>query len=273
MKKGILIICAISVIFGLMAFSYISSNATDSNQLEVKKELASRNETVVFVNDFLEHSFPKRNLNLVYDISPRFNHTITIDQLRSAVNVKDLIPKTATRWNDELFSVIVATLLNNERDKSEYGKGNLLNTSQIKLLKSVQYSTNIFVSASLNDAIQEFDDSNEEQLIYYMTVVPEKQAEYKNGKNALLQYLRKESRKETAIMVKEKLQPCRISFTVTTKGTVKEVKLNSTSGYSSVDESLVELIKNMPNKWNSAQDSNGNPVDQELVFFFGRQGC
>jgi hypothetical protein len=33
------------------------------------------------------------------------------------------------------------------------------------------------------------------------------------------------------------------------------------------------MITNMPGKWNPATNSKGEKVDQELVFFFGRQGC
>jgi len=81
------------------------------------------------------------------------------------------------------------------------------------------------------------------------------------------------SKEKTAIIKRDKLQPGRVSFTVTKDGAIKNVKLTSTSGYTSVDKTLVELITKMPKKWKPATNSKGDKVDQELVFFFGVAGC
>ncbi|MEL7004495.1 MAG: hypothetical protein AAFN93_17440 [Bacteroidota bacterium] len=60
---------------------------------------------------------------------------------------------------------------------------------------------------------------------------------------------------------------------VTKNGTLENVRLTATSGYPSVDELMVELIDSLPAKWNPAENSEGEKVDQELVFFFGLMGC
>ncbi|MEL7004496.1 MAG: hypothetical protein AAFN93_17445 [Bacteroidota bacterium] len=64
-----------------------------------------------------------------------------------------------------------------------------------------------------------------------------------------------------------------MSFTVTKNGTLENVRLTATSGYPSVDELMVELIDSLPAKRNPAENSEGEKVDQELVFFFGLMGC
>ena len=60
---------------------------------------------------------------------------------------------------------------------------------------------------------------------------------------------------------------------ITTDGTVSDVILESTSGYDSIDDKMIELIKSMPGKWNAATDSQGEKVEQELVYSFGLVGC
>jgi outer membrane biosynthesis protein TonB len=81
------------------------------------------------------------------------------------------------------------------------------------------------------------------------------------------------SKAATAIIREDKLRSGQFSFTVTKKGTVENVLLIATSGYPSVDEALIDLVSNMPDKWIPATNSVGEKVDQEFVFVFGKQGC
>jgi hypothetical protein len=71
------------------------------------------------------------------------------------------------------------------------------------------------------------------------------------------------SKAATAIIREDKLRSGQFSFTVTKKA----------SGYPSVDEALIDLVSNMPDKWIPATNSVGEKVDQEFVFVFGKQGC
>ena len=89
----------------------------------------------------------------------------------------------------------------------------------------------------------------------------------------VIEYLKENSKEEVAIIEQDQLSACRVHFTVTKKGTIKNVKLYSTSGYSTVDKMLVEMVSTMPEKWDPATNSKGDNVDQELVFFFGKAGC
>ncbi|WP_400077834.1 hypothetical protein [Winogradskyella sp. R77965] len=47
-----------------------------------------------------------------------------------------------------------------------------------------------------------------------------------------------------------------------------------TTNYVSIDENLMETIKNIPRKWVPAENADGEKMEQELVFTFGpRNGC
>ena len=69
------------------------------------------------------------------------------------------------------------------------------------------------------------------------------------------------------------LRPGKVFFTVTTTGEIENIKVVQTSGYDSLDEKMVDVIKSLPSNWTSAKDANGTPVDQELVVSFGKMGC
>ncbi len=242
MKKNILIFCAVLTTFSLMAFGYI--NWSNNKQVD---------------------------LDLVYNVDSRFMTTITKEDLHKATSVLDIVPKKAEGWWEVSFQTVTVAVLQDGDEISVIGDDKVLNAAQIKLLQSTDYSTNFYIKARGKN--KHPDTGKIEDYVYYLTVIPEKEAEYTSGHDALIAYLKENSKEKTAIIKEDKLQPGKVSFTITKEGTIANVKLTSTSGYPSVDEALVELITNMPEKWNPATNSKGEKVDQKLVFFFGSEGC
>src|SRR5690606_24854283 len=134
------------------------------------------------------------------------------------------------------------------------------------------YSTNIHISADCEKRDAVTGALEYYGLVYYMTVTPEREAEYAGGKEALLAHLELGARGKTSMVKEERLESGKVNFTVTKRGTVAHVTLSSTSGYDEVDETMMNLIRTMSGKWNPALNSKGEQVDQQLVFFFGRMG-
>lgn len=252
MKKKILVLCLAFTALGITAFAYVNRN--------------------VSVRDKNENTKPE--LDLVYKIDSRFIWTITKEDLENARSIVDILPENATQSVGSYQTSKVA-ILDEEAEPSEHetGSSEVLNPAQIKLLQTTDYSTQFYIHADFTYRSMDPKGRGGDYLIYYISVIPEKEAEYSLGQDALIEYLRKNSKEKTAVIKQEKLKPGRVFFTVTKNGTVSDVRLNSSSGYPSVDEALVDLITNIPEKWNSATNSAGEKVDQELVFFFGLQGC
>lgn len=242
MKKSILIICTILTTFSLMAFGYINWNHNKNNDLD-----------------------------LAYIVDSRFMTTITKEDLHNATSVLDIVPKKATGWWKVDFQTITIAILQDGNEITEIGEEKTLNAAQIKLLKSTDYSTNIYIKARTKNIYSE--TGRIEDFVYYITIIPEKEAEYVSGHDALIKYLKENLKEKTAIIKEDKLQPGRVYFTITKEGGIVDVKLSSTCGYSSIDELIVALITNMPEKWQPAENSIGEKVDQEYVFFFGTAGC
>ena len=241
MKKNILIFCTVLTTFSLMAFGFMNWSG-------------------------------QANIDLIYNVDHRYGRTITKENLHKAKSIIDIFPKKATQ-SVESYQVVEVVIHPDVKKISEIGDSDVLNTAQKELLQSADYSTNFYISTNCRSKNADTGELEADSLVYWMTIVPEKEAEYTDGHDALIEYLKENSKEKTAIIKQDKLQPGKVSFTVTKEGTISNVKLTSTSGYPSVDEALIELVSKIPGKWDPAKNSKGKKVDQELVFFFGLQGC
>ncbi len=242
MKKNILIFCAVLATFSLTAFGYMNWN-----------------------NDNLAE------IDMGYKVDSRFMTTITKEDLHKATSVLDIVPKVAEGWWKVSFQTVTVVVLQDGNEIREVGEEKALNDTQIALLKSADYSTNFYIKA--RSKTKHPETGIIEDYTYHFTIIPEKEAEFARGQDALVEYLTKNTQEYTANIEEDKLQFGQISFTVTKAGKIANVKLSGTSGYPSVDEALVELVSNMPGKWRPAKNSKGEKIDQELMLFFGRQGC
>ncbi len=208
----------------------------------------------------------------IYDINYRSGTTITKEKLHNAKSVSDILPREAD-WTKHPVQRVIVSLFQDGSETTEIGDNLALNKEQTQLLRSIDYSKSFRLVATCQDQHKAVPDRElAYNLTYFITVIPEKEAEYKGGEDALIAYLKKKSKKETAIVKEDQLRQGQISFTVTKKGTIAKVELSSTSGYPSIDKAMVELITTLPRKWDPATNAKGEKVEQEFIFSFGRRG-
>jgi hypothetical protein len=265
MKKDILIICTVFTIFSLTACGQTQ------NEMPANQTGTAAAKTVAFENTFLNAVDKQLNPNFYYNVQSRFNATISKEKLQNAKSIIDILPKEATELM-EMYQNVTVTILHNDGEISKIGKNEVLNNAQINLLQSTDYSTSFYIKADCKTKNQIGEIENYD-LFYHMTIVPEVEAKFGYGQDALIDYLKVNSKAQTTIIRKEKLKPGQVNFTVTKEGKITNVILESTSGYPSIDETLVDLITNMPKIWIPATNSKGEKVEQDLVFFFGTPGC
>jgi hypothetical protein len=267
MKKSILIIAVVVITLSLTAFGKMQSNNSEVNELEesntdLSAAVKNKNTDRIFT-DF------------IYEIGPRFN-PIKKSDLDSIRSFNDIIGQEhANRIVEYKWVTVVLIIDDKESNVREFGTSDILTEAQLKLLHSFDYSTNLMIAADYQGKNKETGALEDTHWTPYLTIVPEKQAEYSKGKDALMEYLKESSKasREIANVDPEKLQPAKLYFTVTKKGTIENIKLDRTSNYPLVDEAMIELIKNAPNKWIPAENSEGEKVNQELVVSFGLLGC
>jgi len=270
MKKHILITVTLVTALGLTAFRYgiyelIYPNVAIQN---ADSSLKDNHGKLYAGIPFIYSPFD----DFVLEIDSRFDATISREKLLSAASVVDIVPEEAN-WASYSIKQTKVTVYRDSAETSATGDGALLNDGHVQLLRTVEYASNFSIHASCIEK-NEFTGFNKyNELVYYITVTPEKEAEYTMGKDALIQYLRDNSLQDVFNIAHDRLQPGMVSFKVTSAGTISSVKLLATSGHTAIDNKMIELISSIPGLWDSAQNANGEKVDQQLVLFFGAKGC
>ncbi|MEB8328625.1 hypothetical protein OO009_04590 [Flavobacteriaceae bacterium KMM 6897] len=268
MKKNILVFCASIIILGFMAFGLVQRESSEPSKLNIPDTLnlasnqgPSQNVDFRFFADF------------IYDVGPRFG-PIKKGDLNKVTSFADLMEDDDAK-QILTYKFVEVIIIENDKETTTRESGNSaeLTVAQVNLLRSSDYSTNLKIRA---DVIQKNRQTGEPEDNYWtphLTIVPEKQAVYVNGKDSLMEFLREKSKESWVNVVEGKLQPARLYFTVTKNGTIENVTLDSSSNFPEVDIRMIELIHQTPGKWQPAENANGEKVDQELVLFFGLMGC
>ncbi len=212
------------------------------------------------------------NPNFEFSLGSRFMTTVSKEKLNSAKSIKDLLPENATHGMESFQNVKVA-ILNGENETIELGQNEMLNDAQLSLLKTSDYSTNFYIRADCKHT-SEFNRQVENyDFVYYVTVVPETEARFKDGNKALVDYLKENSIPETADFKKEDLKYGNLHFIVSKNGTIENVRLESSSGHEIVDQKMEQLIRSVSGQWEAAANAKGEKIEQEFVFSFGLIGC
>lgn len=211
------------------------------------------------------------NPNFMYDVGSRYWATISKQDLYNAKSVLDIVPEVAEAWWTVKFETVKIAVLQGPFEISETGSEKTLNSAQKELLQSVDYGSNFYIKALDTEIHPETGEI--EYYTYYISVIPEKEAKYEGGQDDLINYIRTSTSEHLSIVEDEKLKGGRMHFTVTKNGNISNTKLDSSCGYSEIDETMIELMNNLPGKWEPATNSNGEEIDQDLVFTFGMVGC
>lgn len=268
MKKSTIIIGIALTVVSLTAYGFINLQKR-TEKIQIK---APTNTKVVLQNDFMSLVAKKEIPDFIYDVDHRFIATVTKEKLTQAKTIIDILPAEATQSLKD-YNWVNVSVLNDDQEIREIGVSEVLNAAQVELLQSIDYSTNFFIKANCKRVDDYTNATRNYQLIYYITTVPEKEAQYKGGKSAMINYLKENSKKEVANTTKDQLKSGKVSFIVTNEGTISGTQLESTSGYPSVDEKMLELIQNLPGEWEPANNARGEKVAQKLFFSFGTMGC
>lgn len=270
MKKRIIISTTIVAILGILLFGFTNLKSKEAKEIAATEPIEPLIENNAFFGPY-EKPFP----NLYYGVDARFG-AVKKSDIQNATSIYDFISEEEKSRIIAITSVNLIIIKNNEQSEiQESGTTDKLTDAQLQLLKSTDYFNHFTIRTEFKGKDKETGKIKD--LFYgpHITVVPDHQAQYVTGKEALLNYFKDNSRKDMNIVSTEKLNAIKISFIVNKEGKVTHVKHDAMStGYPSIDEKLMALVKNIPGEWIPAQKANGEKINQEFVFTFGlADGC
>lgn len=266
MKKSLIIVSVVLITVSISAFAITSIK---SDKVNPNKE--SQNPTALVSQNFLATVNVTTVDDLTYKLDSRFIHNVTLENIRNAKSIKDIIPQKEAESLSN-YSKNRLTIMLENGESIEYGNGETFTLEQLNLLSKVDYSTNLYIKADCKTS-NEAGDLFHYDLVYYMTVIPEKEASFVAGNDALIEQVKARTKNKVAHVKMNNIKPGKVRFTVNKEGKISHAELESTCGYEDLDESLIQIFNSIEGDWNPAMNSQGEAVEQELVFFFGVFGC
>ena len=270
MKKNIIILGTTLAILSVLIIGFTSFNNSEVDEIN-----SSNNKDLAFEGQKKGNTNSKKIPDLYYGVDARFA-PVTKTDVHNATTIYDFLNKGEKEQITYINSVDVIIIKDNQQSKIRaYGTTDQLNDEQKKILRSTDYFNHFKIRIEFKAKNKETGKLEERFFGPHITVTPEKQATYADGKEALIQYLKVNSKENMNVITGDNLGAIKLSFIVSKEGIVKDVKHDAmTTGYPSIDEKFINLIKNIPEKWTPAENAKGEKMNQELVFTFGpRKGC
>ena len=264
----------------ILALFILGCTATSIAQVDMEASTANSS---VPMQKSTEENEPEENLD--YQVGT-WSSAVTKEEVKQFTSISDFwSDEDKARYKHDAFTEIWVVNLKDYPDwtidvsevdpgRKATGPTEEFTKEQLALVANADYSDHLRFSARFNSTRISTGEVEEYVLVSQtVCVVPDVQAAYKGGFNALVNHLREASKDKVKHVKRDKVGRYRVFFTVTKKGAISNVKMVESSNYNDVDEALLKIVKDMPRKWSPARNENGEKVDQEFVFTFGRAGC
>ena len=207
-----------------------------------------------------------------YEVMGVYKKSISKETLDKAKNLKDVNPGFPSSWVNQYISVQILASCNGIIKKG-IGIDENLNDNQIAVLQSADVGSNIefLVKHKTSEAVSTTDNTKEIKFAY--TLVPDTEAEYLDGYNALKDYLKVEAIDKIPESVKISLEQVIIRFVVSKEGKVVKPEIIKSSHLKNIDSLLIDALTSMQN-WKPAHNADGKKFEQTFELQLGNLiGC
>ena len=263
MKKNAAIISLVLITLSLTAFGLL--NRENSEPIEF--------DTINYEYPIGEVIDNKDKPNIFFGIGSRFNG-ITKSDLNKLETFDDYIGQDHASRIISYKSMSVILLDDTERTNERIPcQSGTFSSEQKNFLNNLEYSTNFMIWADYVEKSEDNGVIQDATWTPHLTIIPEKQAMYKDGDEALLDILKSKSYDLTTTLDQDGLQPAKMYFTISKDGKVIGTDLKRSSGYNELDELMKTLIMNLPSGWQAAENNSGEKIEQTLVLSYGKLGC
>ena len=210
--------------------------------------------------------------NINFEVHGTYTRSIHQDQLSNAGSLGDIMPYYPAAWIMSYNSAEVSTTSNGTA-MSAPGDNDILTDQQKNILRTADLGSNVVINIIYKTNNSATGDPESRIIHYDVTVIPEIEAEYSSGKDAMNKYL-KDKAIDKLTDTKDKPYKAVVSFTVSEEGKIADAQITKSSGSASTDKLLLKAITKMPD-WKPAQKANGTKVKQNFEFTVdtGTDGC
>lgn len=178
----------------------------------------------------------------------------------------DLDKRYPASWVKEYISVEISAYKNGAKITAS-GISDVLNQEQKELIRLADRSNEIAVAVMYLPE-NSLKDNTAKQYDFKVTVIPDKNAGYAEGAEALIQYLHQNGIVGIDAGSFTGYDLTAIKFTIAEQGQIADIQVVLPSKDVKIDEMLVTAISKMPN-WKPAEFSNGLKVKQDFVLTIG----
>ncbi len=258
---------------GLTFIVAILLSCQDKNDIKREELAAVTNDQVIKDTKTISKSEIKVFDDFIYEIGSRFS-SIKKSEVENAKTMNAFFSEEELQKMETITSLKIIRVIDDKLSEiREVGTTKDLTKAQLNLLKYFEYDANFVVRADFKQRNEITGELEDNYASPHLTMVPEKQATFVDGKDALKAFLKMSTEKVRKDADPEKFQAAKLYFTVSKDGTIKNVHLDRSCGYPKIDEKMKELISQVPGTWLPAENEKGEKVDQELVVSFGLLGC
>ncbi|CAM1351669.1 energy transducer TonB [Tenacibaculum insulae] len=266
MKTKIIIAITILIIGTFFAFSFAKKSEVKNGEIVSEKLIHTD------FNSFADQSvksLTKNNIN--YFVKGANKKTITKSKLIKAKTLKDIIEHFPTSWISEYVSIDVYRTTAGKEVKAS-SKNLILTAKQKALFKNANIGDDVLIKIAYKSKNSVTNKLNLNEANIKMKVFPESSARFIGNENSLQEFLVKNSDNDLANWQYKPMESAIASFVINEIGTVTAVKIVTSTGVVSLDQSIIALLYKMPN-WKPAMNYNGKPVKQQFEFVIGDMGC
>ena len=174
-----------------------------------------------------------------YAVHGKYTRPIHKEKLSNATTLSDMMPYYPSAWIDSYSSVEVSTV-SNGTPMSFASDNEILNEYQKDILRTADLGSDVVINI-----IYKTENSATRQLMsriinYDVTVVPEFEAEYLTGSNAMSEYLKVNAIDKIGVKMSKDFTQAIVSFTVNEDGKIADAMVSKSSGDAATDKLLLK---------------------------------
>lgn len=207
----------------------------------------------------------------MFSVRSAYGKSITKERLNQVETLSDIHDAYPASWITNYGVVKIQTVTAGDTTTT-LSRSEVITEEQKQMLLSAEAGSDISVDVThyYSNPVTGVLETRNVQFSY--TVVPEVEAAFIDGEEAMHDYFSKKALEKIPENVFTDATQAVVTFTISEDGQVQQTLLEKSSGHPDTDALLLRTVSNMP-KWVPAKNAEGAPVLQKFLLIVGHPGC